>query len=377
MSTNRISVLLIGAFPPPYIGPNIAMQNLVNSDSIRRAFDLHILDISDRRDAANVGKLDLRNIYLAIVHFVRFIVILFLKNPQVVHISISQGLWGYFRDLQFVIPAIIVKKRVLVHLRGSEFREFFLHMPFWLRQITQFTFRRVSRVIVLGNNLRSNFDGLVDPKKICVIHNGIDANIYSGGSSRHSEFYRGSSRVLFLSSLRKRKGIFEFLEAVPIVLSRHSNTRFTIAGAWRSEAEKRKGLGILGSEVASGAVDFVGEVFGPRKISLYQEQDMFVFTPTEPEGLPWVILEAMSSALPVITTDRGAISEVVDNGVTGFMVEPEPDQIAEKICYFIENPEIARDFGANGRRRAVEKFSEDTYHREFIEAIKCAAEERL
>lgn len=75
-------------------------------------------------------------------------------------------------------------------------------------------------------------------------------------------------------------------------------------------------------------IAWAGEVRGAVKSALFLSHEIFAFPPVEPEGLPWVILEAMSARLPVVTTDQGAIREVVDDGETGFIAEPTVADVA-------------------------------------------------
>ena len=76
------------------------------------------------------------------------------------------------------------------------------------------------------------------------------------------------------------------------------------------------------------------------------------------DNLPTVIMEAMASALPVISTDVGGIAEMVRNGETGLLVaQNDPVATAEAIARLIGNAELARSFGREGRKRAQELFS--------------------
>ena len=86
--------------------------------------------------------------------------------------------------------------------------------------------------------------------------------------------------------------------------------------------------------------------------------------------MPWVILEAMSASLPVISTNQGAISEVVIDQQTGFIITPTPKTIAQKICYLFENPHLARQMGMLGRKRVEQLFSEEVYVRNIINTFK-------
>ena len=75
------------------------------------------------------------------------------------------------------------------------------------------------------------------------------------------------------------------------------------------------------------------------------------------DNLPTVVMEAMAAGLPVVSTPIGGVAEMVDNGVTGFLVPPNQSmELADKLASVIENRELARSLGQAGRRRASELF---------------------
>src|SRR5262249_35823102 len=162
-----------GAIPPPAVGPTIAMQRLLQADNLRRSFDLLFLDISDRRLPNNIGHFDPVNMWLAVKHICQCLSILVLKRPAIVYLNLSQCAWGYLRDLGFIVAALLLQRRVVVHLRGSEFGSFYRAMPRLSRCLTRVVFKRISRVVVLGEPLKQVFDGLVDNNRIAVVRNGI------------------------------------------------------------------------------------------------------------------------------------------------------------------------------------------------------------
>ena len=78
-----------------------------------------------------------------------------------------------------------------------------------------------------------------------------------------------------------------------------------------------------------------------------------------PEGHPWVIVEAMAAGLPIISTDQGAITESVVDGVNGFIVEKRnPTAIAEKIITLIDDTHLRHKMGKASRIFYEEKFTE-------------------
>ena len=75
----------------------------------------------------------------------------------------------------------------------------------------------------------------------------------------------------------------------------------------------------LATESGLRAVQFHLPATGGDKLQFFTDADVFVFTPRQREGHPWVIVEAMAAGLPVISTDRGAIAETVIDGESGWI----------------------------------------------------------
>jgi len=76
------------------------------------------------------------------------------------------------------------------------------------------------------------------------------------------------------------------------------------------------------------------------------------------EGLSNSLLESMAAGVPVVATTVGGNPEVVEEGVTGFLVPPrDPAALAQAICRFLDSPELASRFGQAGRQRVIECFS--------------------
>lgn len=361
MRSAKPTILIIGSLPPPAIGPSVAMELLLRAPALNDSFQVSFLDISDRRSPHNIGKFDFTNVFLAIKQSCQCWGRLVTLRPDVVYLGISQGLWGYLRDLAFILPALCLGRRLILHLRGSEFRAFYETMPNVLRWLTRKILFHTARMIVLGRRLQPLFDGLMENQKVVVIPNGISCATYDRTGPPSEDDRYAAKRLLYFSSLMRRKGVFVLLNALPKVFAQHPDAQMTIAGLWQDASEEAEAHRLLGQSGIGEKVHFVGEVIGPKKVELLCTSSLLVFTPVAPEGLPWVILEAMSAGLPVITSDQGAIAEVVLDGVTGTIISPEPDGVAGEICRLLENPGLAAEMGKAGRARVERQFSEDDY----------------
>ncbi|MGH2604541.1 MAG: glycosyltransferase, partial [Dehalococcoidia bacterium] len=115
---------------------------------------------------------------------------------------------------------------------------------------------------------------------------------------------------------------------------------------------------------------------GARVAELLPAFDLFLLTSVpRSEGVPTVVLEAMSCGIPVVATDVGAVREVVEDGVTGFVVPPlDPAAIARATLRLLQDPDLRRRMGEEGRRRAVQRYDvqvcADTHVRAFQAAIE-------
>jgi glycosyltransferase involved in cell wall biosynthesis len=111
----------------------------------------------------------------------------------------------------------------------------------------------------------------------------------------------------------------------------------------------------------------------PELIDLYARADVFIF-PTLGDMLPLAIMEAMAAGLPVITTRVGALGEQIDDGVTGFLIEPGDEHLlAETTLRLIRDLTLRRDMGAAARRAAEERFDARRNYRSLLDLCKSVA----
>jgi glycosyltransferase involved in cell wall biosynthesis len=115
----------------------------------------------------------------------------------------------------------------------------------------------------------------------------------------------------------------------------------------------------------TGAVIFAGIRHDvPR---LLGAMDLFAL-PSLSEGLPLAVLEAMASRLPVVATNVGAMPQLVEEGLTGFLVEPKDDRaLAERLARFRSDPGLARRIGEAARRKVEREYSLDSMLRRYAD----------
>jgi len=367
MAETKGKILFLGKLPPPYIGPAVASQAILNS-RLKDYFALIHLDLSDHRDINTLGKFDVTNFYLAFRHYFRLVRLIIVHRPGLVYIPAGQTTVGYLRDSVFILIAKLFRRKVVCHLRGGNFKNWYdgasRLMKWWVR----FVHRRVDGQIVLGQNLRGLFDWLLPAEKIFVVPNG--GNYVFPVETKTDR----PVRVLFLGNFISSKGLIEVLKAAVILGEKAGEIRFLFAGSWRDPETRQEFEAILAAN-RHLQVDVLGPVVGQEKLRLLASAHIFVFPTDYPnEGHPWVIVEALAAGLPIISTARAAIPESVIAGKNGFLVEPKnPGQVAEKIDYLVSHPETRRQMGEESRKLYRENFTEE----KMVERLRAAFQEIL
>jgi glycosyltransferase involved in cell wall biosynthesis len=136
------------------------------------------------------------------------------------------------------------------------------------------------------------------------------------------------------------------------VAKKYRNVKLIISGKGQSNEMKKlvdyaEKLGIHSN------ILFTGYFPDAKLPKLYQAADIFAFS-TFYENLPFAVLEALSSRLPVVTTNVGGIPEMIEDGKNGFLVPPANSAaLSDRILYLIENPMEASEM-ANKARETVE-----------------------
>lgn len=156
--------------------------------------------------------------------------------------------------------------------------------------------------------------------------------------------------VAFAGRLSPEKGINVLLGAAGKV----STAQVHLAGSGPDEESLKS--------IASENVTFRGRIAVDEMSDFYRKAKFLVLPSICFEMCPLTILEAMSHGLPVIASRIGGLGELVDDGETGYLFEPGNDEeLAYKMACLWESPELCRQFGEAGRRKAEREYSEAVF----------------
>ena len=248
------------------------------------------------------------------------------------------------------------------------------HASSWIEKTA---YQNADGVVAVSHAMKTDVVTLygVDPKRVRVIHNGIDPEEYrpveSGATLREVSVDPDIPFVLFVGRITRQKGILHLVRALryltpglQVVLCAGAPDTEEIAAEMKALVEEAK-------RESKARVVWIPEMLPKRQIiTLYSHADVFVCPSVyEPFGI--INLEAMACETPVVAAAVGGIPEIVMPGETGVLISfeaergsPEPkdaDQysraLAEAINELMSNPERRRAMGKAARQRVIEHFS--------------------
>lgn len=169
--------------------------------------------------------------------------------------------------------------------------------------------------------------------------------------------------ILFVGRLERRKGIHLLLEVVPTLLAEYTNIRFVFVGDDTIPNEKgvpykEDFLTINSGNVHLDRVIFKGKIETSQLVEEYRNCDIFV-APSLYESFGIILIEAMRVGKAVIGSKVGGMQEIVVDGETGFLIEPENrTELYNRLKQLIDSREIRESFGRNGYERMQRLFSQ-------------------
>lgn len=228
------------------------------------------------------------------------------------------------------------------------------------RSLEQLLFRNVTLFATFSNWAA---DGLrragVEEGRIHVIHPGLDLDAWS--APRRAAPTGRPLRALFVGGDFARKGGPMLAELV----SGQFRGRVELDVVTREPVVQGPGVRVHRTESNSDALR-----------SLYAEADLFVL-PTLAEAFGLVSVEAMASGLPCIVSDVGGARDIVEDGVTGWLIKPNAAALADALERALANAGALPEMGARGRRRAEARFDGARNDRVLVDLmLECVARAR-
>jgi len=229
-----------------------------------------------------------------------------------------------------------------------------------LKPLIKFALKSADMITCDGDNTKEAMIKLgANPQKIRIVYFGVDTEKFRPGKKDKGLLKNLSiSNSQIVISLRYLKPVYNvetLIKSVPLILKHAPNAKFMIAGKGSEENSLKKlakSLGILNS------IRFVGRIPNDRLPQYLASSDIYVSTSLSDSGLSASTAEAMACELPVVITDTGDNRRWIEDGENGFIVPvKDPESLAEKIIYLLENEEVRTRFGKISRKIIDERLN--------------------
>lgn len=332
--------------------------------------EIKIIDALDGKKANKSGAFSLQR---AVTVIKTIVCVWFnLLSFSAYYATMSTSSLGFMRDFLTVTVAKLVRKKVVLHLHGGGFEDFYLNAPPGLKFLIRLNLRCTDKIIVLGDLLKKQFYCAGDfvKNKLIVVPNGLTLGVDEPKALVKAITSKAEINLLYLSNLITSKGFIDVLNAM-IELQKQSGIQFHLdlcgtfvdtiteatdgMPAFSNESQlteyiQKEGLG--------GFITYHGQVVGTEKEFLLKKAHIFILPTYYPwEGQPLSIIEAMAYSTPIISCFHKGIPEMLEDGCNGYFVSPQnPSDIAEKVERICRDPELYS---------AMSKYSREKYELEF------------
>ena len=356
----KLKILIVGQTPPPYGGQAVMIDHIVNGTydkieifHVRMCFSKEM----DEKGSFNFYKITHLFEIIFNIYYLKF-----KHNIKVIYYPPSNSpKTSIYRDMIILLPTRFLFKKTIFHFHAAGLSEEYFNFGKIGRFLIKLTYKKPD--LSVANSPFNPDDGLFFQSKFnSFLPYGIPDH-YPANSQK--TFFNGTGplNILFVGLLNSTKGEGYLLEAVNILIKKGFNIKLRIAGVFETAEYKEHFFSRIRELKLETQIEHLGVVVGEAKNIAFLNADIFCFPSFfVSESLGVVLLEAMQYRLPIISTKWRGIQSIVADGTNGYLVDiKNSEQIADKIKFYIENPDVIKKFGLKGRELFLENYSLSVY----------------
>ena len=326
-------IIIISPSPSVKGGISSIIKSLINSSSLS---DCRFYHVSSHVDGSKLLKY-----VVAGLAFIKTFCLLTVKRIHVVYIH-SGDVPSPNRKYFYFKLAKFLRSKVILHWHGASFMEQYpLLSQFWKKKITEIL-SGSDMVICLSNSWKNAVLKISPNANILILPNAVKIPKLAIENHYHP---RTTVNITFLGRIGSRKGMWDLLHVVKKLVVHEYPVNLLIGGNGEVDKLKQEVIN-LGIEKN---VQYLGWISDEEIDLLLRKTDIYAL-PSYGEGMPMSILEAMSYAIPVVTTRVGGIPELVKDNETGFLINPgDNNALYEKLKVLIKSKEQRDIIGKHAR----------------------------
>ncbi len=433
-SVNKMKVLFIAPLPPPVHGSAMVSQYIKESRVVNEAFDCDFVNLSTSRSMEEIGKGGIKKLFRFVAAYFEVLWKLITHRYSLCYLAITCHGMGFLKDAPFVLLCKLFGRKVVLHQHNKGMSRDVNRWPYrWLMLLvyrnttvmllswhlyedisavvkreqvvvcangvppldngqTKFAGRREKQQstdngLLRDQDTQSVYDNVNENEDEFTIHNSqftigrpdgtLNSNpLTLNEDEKTAALYeddnckKQKARLLFLSNLIESKGIYVLLEACRMLKEEGVAFHCDYVGG---ESKLISGEAFRSAIAERGLTDCVtyhGPQYGAAKDRFFREADIFV-QPTFDDCFPLTLVEAMQYRLPIVSTDVGAIPDIVTDGVNGFVCPQRDVQaLAEALRKLIAEPQMRVAMGQRGYELYRERMTLEVFEMRFTGLLK-------
>lgn len=362
-------VLFILHLAPPVHGAAVAGGFIRDSKLINENFDSTYINLATASSLEDIGKSGFKKVFVIVKLWYQVLITLNSQNFKLCYLTINAKGPAWFKELGIVALVKMFQVPIIYHYHNKGVAE---NATTSIRKkLYRFQFKN-AKSILLSPLLYQDIEGFTTESEVYYCPNGIPK-----ASLIHKEVTGHTASevvtILFLSNLIVSKGVFVLLEACVLLKEKQIPFRCVFIGGEGDITASQFQEKVVQLNLRD-EVEYQRKKYGAEKEAAFAEAAIFAFpTYYHNETFGLVNLEAMQYALPVISTFEGAISEVIIDGVNGFLVpQKNVEALADKLEILIGNPELRNEMGIAGKKMYEEKYTLDIFEKRMLAILQDA-----
>lgn len=269
---------------------------------------------------------------------------------------------SFFRKCIFLTTAFLFRNKIILHIHPSFFYTFLSDLHGLKKKIAFSLLSRVDSFVVLTKEMRNNMKQLFPDKNVHILRNCVNVE----EMAIKNDLPRSNDRLLYLGWYNERKGIYDLVDAIQILFKQRKEIQADFYGTKEIDSLTRyvedKGL--------ANVIKVNGWINDDKKIEALYRSTMLIL-PSHSEGIPNVILEAMATKTPIVSTLAGGLSEVLEDGENAIITESKnPLDLSEKILRCIDDPTLREKIAINAYNEAKIKYNLHIIKKQLAEILE-------
>ena len=274
------------------------------------------------------------------------------SDVKVLHLHAAMR-GSFWRKSIYVHLGHLVRVASILHLHGSEMKIFYQQQGKFAQWLIYRTLMSTDRVVVLSESWRDFVLNVAPAARVELVYNFVPMPDSWAIQIRQPN---QPLRIAFLGFIGDRKGIFDLVQAISEICIRRPGQIELLVGGNGEIARLERVVNVAG---LTNSVKVLGWVDSVARVHLLKSSHALAL-PSYNEGLPMALLEAMSYGLPVLTTKVGGIPELVEDGCSGYLIEPgDQEAMIDRLELWLTRDEERQQMGKAARARVERYFSAD------------------